>query len=90
MLNYHEDEVAREVGLGHEEEHVERQKGHVLEDGDYDAHGVKADETLDSDVMAQVLHSGAQRSGMEQTGKMRNETNESGNVQIQRCRLQPR
>lgn len=39
----------------HEEEHVEPQKRHVLEDGDDDPHGVQADEALDADVMAQVL-----------------------------------
>lgn len=68
---YHEDEVAREVGLSHEEEHVEPKKRHVLEDGYYDAHGVQADETLDADVVAQVLHAERrERSSTEQTEKM--------------------
>lgn len=41
--------------LSQEQEHVEPQKRHVLEDGDDYAHGVQADEALDADVMTQVL-----------------------------------
>lgn len=67
LFVYHEDEVAREVGLSHEEEHVEPKKRHVLEDGDYDAHGVEADETLDADVMAQVLYTQSAEGGQQVT-----------------------
>lgn len=47
--------VFGEVWLLQEEEHVQHQERDVLENGDDDAHGVEADQTLDADVMTQVL-----------------------------------
>lgn len=42
--------------LPQEQEHVQPQEWHVLEDGDDYPHGVQADEALDADVVAQVLY----------------------------------
>lgn len=41
--------------LPQEEEHVQPQERHVLENRDDYTHGVQADEALDADVVTQVL-----------------------------------